>query len=114
MILGEPFSGRSNRANDFPTQIRLTLNPVVKFSGNRIIKQPVDGEVAPACVSPGIAERDPFGVSAVPVIGFGAEGGNLELPPPSTTMSTPNFRPTGIVRVKNLLDLVRQSRVTMS
>jgi len=44
-----------------------------------IIKKAVDGEIAAAGVSDGISKNDISGMASVLVIGFGSEGGDLEL-----------------------------------
>ena len=45
MVFGKALLRRADGADDFRAQILFAADPVVKFFGNRIVKQPVDGEI---------------------------------------------------------------------
>ena len=58
-------------------EVCLAADPVVQLVGERIVKQAVDGEVAPQGILACVGEADAAGSSAVGVVALGAEGSHL-------------------------------------
>jgi hypothetical protein len=79
----------------------------VKFLGNRIIKQTVDGEVTALRVSLGIGENNFHWAATVLVIRLGPERGNLELVFGFDHNHHAKFAPDGEGAVEEFLDLLR-------
>ena len=79
MVLGKPFLRRADGADDFRAQILFAADPVVDFFRERIVKKPVDGEIAAERVGFRAGENDFLRPPAVAVFRLGAKGGDLEL-----------------------------------
>lgn len=75
-----------------------------------IIKKAVDGEIATAGVSDGIAENDISRMASVLVIGFGSEGGDLELVIVFENDDDTKFAADGNSAWEKFFDLVGKSR----
>src|SRR5438477_11995166 len=79
MVLGKSFLGQTDGADNLGPQIRLATDPVLQFLVNRIKKESVDREIAPASVGHGISESHLLRVPAILIIRFGPKRGDLKL-----------------------------------
>ena len=78
-VLTEALRRVANGTNALDLKIGLAADPVVQFAGERIVKQAVDGEVAPQGVLSRVGEAHAAGPSPVSVAALGAKGGHLVL-----------------------------------
>ena len=107
MVLGKPFFRLANGADDFRAQILFAADPVVDFFCERIVKQPVDGEITALRIGLGAGENDFLRAAAVPVIRLGAERGDLELLFAFDHNHHAEFAPDGDGAFEEFFDLLR-------
>jgi hypothetical protein len=105
MVLGKTLGGRADGAEEFRAQILLAADPVVQLLRDGIKEEAVDGEVAAAGVGLGVAEGDLFRAAAILVVGFGAEGGDLEFMAGFKDDDDTEFAADGKGAAKEALDL---------
>ena len=79
VVFSKPLGSRADCADQFCLEVLFAADPIEQFLLDWIIKQTVDGKVTSSRIRSGIAKADRLRMAAVAVIGFGAEGGHLEL-----------------------------------
>ena len=109
MIFVEAFGWRIDGADDFCAQIGFAADPVVQLALDGIEEEAIDGEIATAGVSDGVAKNDIGGMATIQIIGFGAKGGDLELVIVFEDDDDAEFASNGNGARKEIFDLVRQS-----
>ena len=107
MVLGKAFLRRADGADDFRAQILFAADPIVNFFRERIVKKPVDGEIAAQRVGLGAGENDLLRTPAIPVIRLGPERGDLELLFAFDDDHHAEFAPDGDGAFEKLFNLLR-------
>ena len=79
----------------------------MKFFGNRIVKQPVDGEITALRIGLGAGKNDFRRSPAILVIRLGTKRGNLELMFAFDHNHHAEFAPDGEGAIEEFLDLLR-------